>query len=89
MVHPTETDLESIPDVRKLVGDDQSLAVFRGPASSVLEWSQSQDPECRHYVQIADAATTKDGYKNKRLVVENYFYKYELRQRPDATGGPR
>jgi len=33
--------------------------------------------ECKHYLYLFDKATTKDGYKQKRFALENYFYKYE------------
>ena len=33
--------------------------------------------ECKYFVQLFDRAITKDGYKMKRLHIENYFYKYE------------
>jgi hypothetical protein len=47
----------------------------------ILEDSKRQDPECRHTVFIVDEAVSKDAYKTKRLMTEDYFYKYESRRR--------
>ena len=33
--------------------------------------------ECKHYLYLFDEAETKHGYKDKRLKLENYYYKYE------------
>ncbi len=33
--------------------------------------------ECKHYLYLYDEAETKFGYKDKRLKLENYYYKYE------------
>jgi len=33
--------------------------------------------ECKHYLYLYDEAESKAGYKDKRLKLENYYYKYE------------
>ncbi len=40
-------------------------------------YSDADKKECKHYLYMFDDALTKDGYKTKRLRIENYFYKYE------------
>lgn len=40
-------------------------------------YSDADKKECKHYLYMFDDAFTKDGYKTKRLRIENYFYKYE------------
>ncbi len=40
-------------------------------------YSDADKKECKHYIYMFDDALTKDGYKTKRLRIENYFYKYE------------
>jgi hypothetical protein len=72
-------DAARIPRAREMLGSGLSLDQFSRPASSVLAWSLSSDPECRHYVILVDRAQSKDGYKKKRLYIENFFYKLESR----------
>ncbi|MDA3946773.1 MAG: hypothetical protein PF439_08860 [Helicobacteraceae bacterium] len=40
-------------------------------------YKDADEKECKHYIYMFDDALTKDGYKTKRLRLENYFYKYE------------
>lgn len=40
-------------------------------------YKDAEKKECKHYLYMFDDALTKDGYKTKRLTIENYFYKYE------------
>jgi len=40
-------------------------------------YSDADRKSCKHYLYLYDDALTKDGYKAKRLRLENYFYKYE------------
>ncbi|MEN8146225.1 MAG: hypothetical protein ABFR02_01240 [Campylobacterota bacterium] len=40
-------------------------------------YKDADKKECKHYLYMFDDAMTKDGYKTKRLHIENYFYKYE------------
>ena len=63
------------------LGDGLSNAQFRAKMRPILEDSKRQDPECRHTVFIVDEAVSKDAYKTKRLMTEDYFYKYESRRR--------
>jgi hypothetical protein len=44
-------------------------------------YSDADKKECKHYLYLLDDAVTKDGYKLKRLDLENYFYKYEDRSK--------
>jgi hypothetical protein len=74
-----QRDAERIPRARELLGRGLSLDQFSRTASSVLAWSLSSKPECRHYVILVDRAQSKDGYKKKRLFIENFFYKLESR----------
>lgn len=74
-----EAELADILGSRSLIGANMSFDEFRGPAQEVLDWSEKQEPACRHYVILRDRAETKDGYKLKRLFIENFFYKFESR----------
>jgi len=73
-------EVARMPGARELVAPALEVAQFRRMARPILEWSRAQQPECRHYVVIADRAQTKDGYKQKRLTIEDFFYKYEERR---------
>ena len=70
-------DATKIPGALQLPGDQLSAMEFAKRAHSVLRWSQEQNPECRHFVVIIDRAVSKDAYKNTRLRIEDFFYKYE------------
>lgn len=72
-------EFEAIPGAPALPGSSLRPEEFQRRAEAILAWSKRQDPECRHYVRIVDRAQTKNGYKQKRLLIENYFYKYEER----------
>ena len=40
-------------------------------------YQEADKNECKHYLYMYDEAESKDGYKDKRLQLENYYYKYE------------
>ncbi|GMV07694.1 MAG: hypothetical protein AMXMBFR53_39690 [Gemmatimonadota bacterium] len=49
---------------------------FRTAAAPVLAWAQRQDPECRHFVLVADSVTAgKEAFKDGLFTVEDFFYK--------------
>lgn len=75
-----EDDVKRLPGAVELLSPSIGMAALERGARPLLEWSKRQDPECRFYVVIDDAAKTKDGYKNKRLAIEDYFYKFEVRR---------
>lgn len=75
-LHRTD-DVDEIPGARALAAASLTLQEFSARAEPVLEWSKRQNPECRHYVRIYDRAETK-AYKDNRLQVEEFFYKYEV-----------
>ncbi len=71
-----QKDVDAIPGATSLPGEHLTLAEFDRRAAPILRWSEDHDPECRHYVWIRDAATTKLAFKRQLLGVEAYFYKY-------------
>jgi hypothetical protein len=72
-----EADVDAIPGARSLIGEDWTRSEFRGRAQPILDWSRRQDPECRHFVRIADRIPSdKAAFKAQLLLVEDYFYKY-------------
>ena len=72
-----QSDAEALPRTQEVLGENVSLEQFAAYAAPLKRWSESQRPECRHYVILYDRAESKSGYKNKRLMIENFFYKLE------------
>ena len=72
-------DLEFIPNAKALPSNSMSLSDFEKNAEPILNWSKEK--ECRHYVKIIDntAPTSKVKYKRMKKIVEDYFYKFDVR----------
>ena len=72
-------DIELIPNAKALPSDSMSLSDFEKNAEPILNWSKEK--ECRHYVKIIDntAPTSKVKYKRMKKIVEDYFYKFDVR----------
>lgn len=70
---------------RSLFGSTEILGAhsyrqFSSKAQNILNWSKRQDPECRHYVQLKSSISNAVQSDRARLMVENYFYKVEVRR---------
>jgi len=72
-------DIEFIPNAIALPSNSMSLSDFGKNAEPILNWSKEK--ECRHYVKIIDntAPTSKVKYKRMKKIVEDYFYKFDVR----------
>lgn len=72
-------DIEFIPNAKALPSNSMSLSDFEKNAEPILNWSKEK--ECRHYVKIIDntAPTSKVTYKRMKKIVEDYFYKFDVR----------
>lgn len=72
-------DIEFIPNAKALPSSSMSLSDFGKNAEPILNWSKEK--ECRHYVTIIDntAPTSKVKYKRMKKIVEDYFYKLDVR----------
>ena len=72
-------DIEFIPNAKALPSNSMSLSDFGKNAEPILNWSKEK--ECRHYVKIIDntAPTSKVKYKRMKKIVEDYFYKFDVR----------
>jgi hypothetical protein len=75
-----EMDARSIEGVTDLLTGPLSYSSFTAGAQRVLDWSKRQDPQCRHYVELRSAITDAVQSDRARLMVENYFYKTEVRR---------
>jgi hypothetical protein len=64
-----------------LPGMGLSYSDFSIRAAPIFQWSQAQDPHCRHFVRILDRVEGgKDAFIAGLLTVERFFYKYFVRQ---------
>ena len=72
------SDLEFIPGASNIINTDYSITSFGQAVAPVYDWSV--DNECRHFVRIKDNTNTKKAFKRNLLTVENYFYKFLLRE---------
>ncbi|MGB5964204.1 MAG: hypothetical protein WBF77_05710 [Sulfurimonadaceae bacterium] len=68
-------ELRKYGSLEKLFNIDLSVDEFLQMTKSI--YKDADKKECKHYLYMFDDALTKDGYKTKRLRLENYFYKYE------------
>lgn len=71
------SDLEFIPGASKIINNDYSMTSFGQAVTPVYDWSVEN--ECRHFVRIKDSTNTKKAFKRNLFAVENYFYKFLLR----------
>ena len=63
-----------------LAGGAIPLADFGNRMQGIYRWSQTQNPQCRHYVQFKSAIANAVQSDRARLLVEGYFYKSEVRR---------
>lgn len=63
-----------------LAGGAISLVDFGSRTQGIYRWSQTQNPQCRHYVQFKSAIPNAVQSDRARLLVEGYFYKSEVRR---------
>jgi len=68
-------ELKKYGSLKKLFYRDLSVDEFLALTKPIYQ--DADKKECKHYLYMFDDAETKDGYKTKRLQLENYFYKYE------------
>jgi predicted Rdx family selenoprotein len=73
-------DAKALPGLQELLDGPHTLSGFQGRVMGVFDWSRKQDPQCRHYVQLKSNITDAVQSDRARLIVENYFYKVELRR---------
>ncbi len=68
-------ELQKYGSLERLFYVDLSVDEFLQMTKPI--YKDAEKKECKHYLYIFDDALTKDGYKEKRLQLENYYYKYE------------
>ncbi len=75
-----EAAARALPGMAELLAGPHSNSDFASRVQGVFNWSKSQDPECRHYVQLRSSIADAIQSDRARLMVENYFYKTEVRR---------
>ena len=68
-------ELRKYGSLKRLFNVDLSVDEFLRLSKRI--YKDADKKECKHYLYMFDDASTKDGYKTKRLRLENYYYKYE------------
>ena len=68
-------ELEKYGSLSKVFNRNMTVKYFLNLVKPI--YSDADAKECKHYLYMYDDAKSKDGYKTKRLQLENYFYKYE------------
>ncbi len=75
-----ETDAQALPGISDVLTASHSNQSFVSRIQGISGWSKSQNPECRHYVQLKSSIADAVQSDRSRLMVENYFYKTEARR---------
>ena len=70
-----DDEAAEIPGFVDLQQAGLTMSDFESRARPILDWSDSQNPRCRHYVRLVDDTISKVSFKAKLLMVEGYFYK--------------
>ncbi len=75
-----EAAARELPDIDAVLAGPHSNQAFVSVIQGIFNWSKAQDPECRHYVQLKSSISDAVQSDRARLMVENFFYKLELRR---------
>ena len=75
-----ESAAKAIPGIDAVLSGPHSNQAFVSKIQSIFNWSKTQDPECRHYVQLKSTISDAVQSDRARLMIENFFYKVEARR---------
>jgi hypothetical protein len=75
-----ETAARALPGIAELLAGPHSNQDFVNRIQGIFNWSRHRDPECRHYVQLRSTIADAVQSDRARLLVENFFYKTEIRR---------
>lgn len=73
-------DAKALPGLAEALSQSLTYGQFPSAVQALSDWSKKQDPECRHYVQLKSSIPDAVQSDRARLMVENYFYKVEVRR---------
>jgi hypothetical protein len=75
-----EADAKALPGVTDASSAGHTYSGFKQAVKGVFDWSNRQDPQCRHYVQLRSLVSDAVQSDRARLMVEDFFYKVEARR---------
>lgn len=75
-----EAAARALPGMVEVLAGPHLNLTFVNRIEGVFNWSKSQDPECRYYVQLKSSIYDAVQSDRVRLMVENYFCKTEVRR---------
>ena len=75
-----EVAARALPGMADILDGPRSNQGFVSRVQGIFNWSKNQDPECRHYVQLKSSIADAVQSDRARLMVENFFYKTEVRR---------
>ena len=75
-----EAAARALPGIEAALAGPHSNQAFVSKIQGIFNWSKTQDPECRHYVQLKSTISDAVLSDRARLMVENFFYKVEARR---------
>lgn len=75
-----EAAARALPGIEAALAGPHSNQAFVSKIQGIFNWSKTQDPECRHYVQLRSSISDAVLSDRARLMVENFFYKVEARR---------
>lgn len=70
----------AMPGIEEVLAGPYSNHAFVSKIQGIFNWSRTQDPECRHYVRLRSLISDAVQSDRARLMVEDYFYKVEVRR---------
>lgn len=75
-----EAAAKALPGIEEVLAGPHSHQAFVSKIQGIFNWSRAQDPECRYYVRLRSSILDAVKSDRARLMVENYFYKVEVRR---------
>jgi hypothetical protein len=75
-----EAAARALPGIDDVLAGPHSNQAFVSKIQGIFNWSRTRDPECRHYVRLRSSISDAVQSDRARLMVENYFYKVEVRR---------
>lgn len=75
-----EAAAKALPGMDAVLSGRHVNQAFAKKIQGIFNWSKTQDPECRHYVQLKSTITDAIQSDRARLMIENFFYKVEVRR---------
>jgi hypothetical protein len=75
-----EAEAMSLPGINEILAESHSYQNIPARFQGIFNWSKNHDPQCRHYVQLRSSIFDAVQSDRARMMIENYFYKFEARR---------